>query len=398
MLKLPKQLLLKRGFKKPSIILIILIAVVVQVYLLKKITIFNEYLSNTQLNAMIPEITPWSSIGGCGAGGSGGGAGDGIRWTGNGVSGGLIDVELMTRYSFGQNFTTKSVSPRFSFKPGSTTTVGLSVPFMSKTGAVQFRSNQPEETRVTGGLGDISLDVTKSLGAQGNFSLGASISLPTGQYDIKRGSDAAAQILPTSLQKGSGIYNGSLLLDYTKDVEDGLWLCNLTFNFPFAARLSGENEFLDTYLSAYKDSTASRRFYYKFKPYGENDLGGYTPHSASFSLTYAYRGIENFVHSGSILFSAPFGVAWIPSEKAGQYAPRPDPDQKMWSAAFVYGLEFSKPKYPLFVAFSLPLHDKSNKAGSDEFNARQFGKWDAPDFKDFLQQGTIAFGIKSTMF
>jgi hypothetical protein len=397
MLKSLKLLLQKRAYGKPFSIFVIIVAVFVLVHILKNAPPYSEYLRSTAQNYKFPSATPWSSIGGCGAGGSGGGAGDGIKWTGSGVSGGLIDVELMTRYSFGQNFSSKTLSPHFSFKPGSTTSIGLSVPFTSKTGAVQYRSNQPEETRVTGGLGDISLDVSKSLGAQGNFSLGVGISLPTGQYDVKRGSDASAEFLPTSLQKGSGLYNGSLTIDYTKDVQNGLWLANVSFNYPFAARISGENEFLDTYFSAFKDSTANRRFYYNVKPYGENDLGGFTPPSASFSLTYAYRGVENFIHSGTILFSAPLGVAWIPSEKTGQYAPRPDPDQKMWSAAFVYGLEFSKPKYPLFVAFSLPLHDKSNSPGADEFNTSVY-KWDAPDFKDFLQQGTIAFGVKSTMF
>jgi hypothetical protein len=64
----------------------------------------------------------------------------------------------------------------------------------------------------------------------------------------------------------------------------------------------------------------------------------------------------------------------------------------------VYGLEFSKPKFPLFIAFSLPLHDKSNSPGADEFDTKPLRKWDSPDWKDFLQQATIGFGIKSTMF
>ena len=345
-----------------------------------------------------PVTTPWQSIGGCGAGGSGGGSGDGIRWTGNGVSGGLIDVELLTRYNFGQNFKTAMFTSRFSFKPVWTSMIAVTVPFSSKSGAVQYRSNQPEETRVTGGLGDLSFDYTRTFGAQGTYSLGIGVTVPTGQYDIKRGSDAAAEFLPISLQKGSGTYNASVLFDWTKDVENGIWLANASFYYPFAARFSGENEFLDTYFSAYKDSTNNRRFHYRFKPYGENDLGGFNPPSASLSLTYAYRGVEHFVHSWTVLFAAPFGVVWIPGEKAGQYDPRPDPDHKAWSSALVYGIEFSKSKFPVYLAFSLPLHDKPNTPGADEYDPKPLRKWDGPDFSDFLQQGTIAIGIKSTMF
>ena len=179
---------------------------------------------------------------------------------------------------------------------------------------------------------------------QGEFSLGIGLTLPTGQYDIKRGPDAASEFLPTSLQKGGGIFNGSLMLDYLRDVEDGMWLGNISFYYPFAVRLSGKNEFLDTYFAAFKDSTDNRRFYYHFKPYGENDLGGFTPPSASVSLTYAYRGIEHYVHSWTLFYSVPFGVAWIPGENSTQYAPSPDPDHKTWSAALVYGIEFSRSK------------------------------------------------------
>ena len=345
-----------------------------------------------------PSPTPWRCIGGCGAGGSGGGAGDGIKWIGNGVSGGLIDVEILSRYSFGQNFSTATLNPRFSFKPVWTTTVALNVPFMAKIGAVQYRSNQPEFTRTTGGLGDISFDVTRALGSQGEFSLGLGLSLPTGQFDIKRGPEASAEFVPISLQKGIGVNCGMLMVDYTRDVESGMWLANATFNYPFALNAGGENKFIDSYFPAFRDSTGNRRFYYHFKPYGENDLGGYTPPSMSLSMTYAYRGVYHHVHSWTVLFAAPFGVTWIPAPQTDQYAPRPDPDHKAWSAAFAYGLEFSKPKFPVYIAISFPLHDKTNKPGTDEFDPKPFTKWDTPDFNDFFQQGTIAIGIKSTMF
>jgi hypothetical protein len=47
--------------------------------------------------------TPWQCVGGCGAGGAGGTAAD-IKWIGQGVSGGLIDAEVMTSATWGENF------------------------------------------------------------------------------------------------------------------------------------------------------------------------------------------------------------------------------------------------------------------------------------------------------
>jgi hypothetical protein len=272
------------------------------------------------------------------------------------------------------------------------------MPISSKTAEVQYRSNQPAETRTTGGSGDVTLEFSKVLGISGEYLLFLGLTLPTGQYDIKRGADATAEILPPILQKGTGVYNASFLLNYTRDVQDGMVLANVNFNFPFAVRPFGKNEFLDSYFTAFRDSTQSRRFFYQFKPYGENDLGGYTPPSVGGSVSYAYRGVENYVHSWTVVFSVPLGVAWIPSEKTGQYNPRPDPDHKAWTAALCYGLEFSRPKFPVFIGLSLPIHDKANAPGANEMDPTPMKRWDTPDLKDLFQQWTVALGLKATMF
>lgn len=339
--------------------------------------------------APMPGTTPWRSIGGCGAGGSGGGIADGIQWLGNGVQGGLIDVEILPRYAIRRNFKQFTFPPRLSFKPTWTTMVGVTLPVMSKSGAVQYLTNADEVDRTTGGMGDITLDVSKSLGFAGEYQLQLSLSLPTGQYDIKRGSDRNLNFLPVDFQMGSGLYTPTLQLSRSIDVEDGFWKIDLSYTHPFAMRpFSRKNSMLDTYYSDYKDRTDNPRFYYRAKPYGENDLGGYTPPSASVAAYYAWRGMEGYVHSWGIYLSAPFGTAWIPSHKPGEYAPIPDPDHKAWNGAFIYGLEFSRSKYPVFLALSLPIHDRA-----DPFN-----RINGPDWGDFLQQWIFGVGIKSTMF
>jgi len=141
------------------------------------------------------------------------------------------------------------------------------------------------------------------------------------------------------------------------------------------------------------------RFEYYFKPYGENDLGAYTPASISGSCYYGYRGKHGFVHSWGVTFAAPLGVAWIPSFNASKYDPHPDPDHQAWSSTLNYGLEFSRTKFPIFAGVSLPLHDRKNSADpSDPYNEEPFRKWDWPDWGDFLQQWTVGIGVKATMF
>lgn len=371
-------------------ILVCISIVAVGAILLNREAIVSE---TCDLNA-----TPWSSVGGCGGGGSGGGSADGIKWIGSGVSGGLIDIEVLPKFNFGQNFQNFTIAPRFSFKPTWTTQVGISVPVVSKTGEVQYRSNQPAKNRTTGGLGDLSIDLSKSLGMSGQYSLGLSVSIPTGQYDIKRGPDGGKEILPASLQKGGGLWNASLSLGYTKDVEDGMWLVDGSFSYPFNFSLTGENQFMDEYFSDYKDSTSNSRFFYTFKPYGENDLGAYSPPSVSGAIYYAYRGIDHYVHSWGVSFGAPLGVAWVANEKEGKYDPRPDPDHQAWSAAFVYGIEFSRRKFPMYMAVSLPIHDKANDPAANEYDPAPMRQWDAPDWSDFGQQWTFALGFKATVF
>ena len=303
-----------------------------------------------------------------------------------------------SKYNVGQNFSALSLTPHFSIKPTWSTKFGVTVPFVSHQGEVQYRSNQPPTDRSTGGLGDISFDFSKTIGSGGAASLSASLSIPTGQYDIKRGTDASQEILPSSFQKGSGLYSLTLGWDYSRDTDKGIWLYSLSYTHPFAMHLiSGENEFNDSYWS--KISHEGDRFEYRFKPYGENDLGAYTPPSVSASVAYGYRGRAGIVQSLGLNFSAPLGVAWISSEKAGTYDPRPDPDHQAWSLAIAYGIEFSNPDFPVFLAFSVPIHDKANAADPrDEYDDSPMKEWNAPDWGDILQQWTIAVGVKGSFF
>lgn len=339
-----------------------------------------------------PALTPWGSVGGCGAGGSGGGGGGGAKWVGTGVSGGLIDLEVMYSSTVGQTYVNKTVSARLSGKPHYRITTGLSLPWNSKLGQVQYQTNETPTYAVTGGIGDISADISTPFGATGQYSVSLALTLPVGQSDIRRGPDAANFYLPASLQNGGGIWNLSLTLSKTKDVEDGIMMWDLGYSMPFMMRLiTQENKYLDEYSdSAYVNAKDNDRFYYVFKPYGESDMGDFTPQSVNASYFYGYRGKEHYVHSWGITFAAKLGVAYIRDRDPSFYNPVRDPDHQMWSGSINYGLEFSKRKYPIFVSIVKPIHDQSD--------AEKPWEWNGPDWKDALYSWSVAVGVKSTMF
>lgn len=368
------------------------------------VRLFSNLNHRSAQNVAIPEIrlphlSPWASIGGCGAGGSGGGSGDGIKWIGNHVGGGLVDIEAMMKLSGGENFINYSTPLRISGKPFQNITAAITIPVINfKAAEVQYQTNREPEDRKTGGFGDITFDVSKSFGAIGQFSLMLSLSIPTGQYDIARGTDKTQNLLPVSLQMGSGLYTAGLTFSGSRDFENGILLMDFSCSYPFNLSVSGENRFLDEYFQDYVSRKNNKRFYYHYKMYGENDLGGFTPATVSLGAFYGYKGKPRLMHSWGAVFFVPLGVAWIHSEKVGLYDPKPDPDHKAWSAAIVYGIESTNRKFPVYFAISKPIHDKTSQNISDPYDSSPMKKWDGPDWKDFLNQWTIAAGVKASLF
>ncbi len=346
-------------------------------------------------DATITTLTPWQCVGGCGAGGSGGIGAD-VKWIGSGVSGGLIDAEAMEMYTIGQDYDYQELRTRFSFKPTWTSNLGLTIPIVSKTGSLQPAAEYQDYTEVSGGLSDIMLDFSKSIGMEGEYSLMFNLTLPTGQYDIKRGIQNEMQYLPTTLQCGTGLYNATIGINKTIDVDKGLWIVEAYYSNPFALNFYGKNQFINSQPDQYNALNNAwdllggdkNRFQYWFKPYGENDLGAYTPPSINANIYYGYRGDEHYVHSYGAKLWIPLGVAWIPAFAANTYDPFPDPDNRTWSLTLHYGLEFSKPEYPIYIAVNKLI----------ESGASNTGKFLWPDSRDLLSTWTLAVGIKTTMF
>jgi hypothetical protein len=343
-------------------------------------------------------LTPWQCVGGCGTGGSGSRS-TGIKWIGEGVNGGTGMLEYLPKVNFGRTFAFATVEPRLTLVPKTNIEVGVSVPLTFASAEVQNDPVFSPQTFNNGGTGDITADITQKFGDHGQYSWQFALTLPSGSYDERRGPEQAKEILPQKLQMGRGVYTGELRLSYALDFDRSMALFEGSFNYPFMMSPSGKNAYIASDYKAYRSMAANReRFYYRFKPYGENDRGGYFPPSLNFDVVYAFRRISKTVQSFQFFFSAPLGVRWMPSYNPSIYDPVPDPDNRAWEAVLAYGIEFSNERFPVFMAFGLPIHDTPGPIGPDKYDSAPFAKWNGPAWKEFGQEWIMALGFKTILF
>lgn len=358
----------------------------------------GEFVSATRL-------MPWQNIGGCGAGGSGGLGGGNIKWIGRGVSGGILDIQAIAGVEISQTRRNYAFMHRFALKPTSSSSLALSVPVLSKTAQFQPQANLPSRTEVTGGIGDLLLDFSQTFGSIGQYSFLATLMFPTGQYDIKRGEETGRQYLSNILQLGGGVYAASIGLSYSRDFDKGILVADLLTTHPFVINFSGENSYNDEtaggwgYATDLMSDEEKRRFEYYFKPYGENDLGGYTAPSLYGAVYYGDKRNSRYVHSYGVTFNIPLQVNWIPNYSASVYDPIPDPDFWTWSGTLQYGVEFSNVEHPLYLVVAKQIHDRATPPGQDRrYSVEAVNTWNGPDWRDFAATWSFAVGIRTSAF
>jgi hypothetical protein len=366
--------------------------------------IASIYWHMSMTTTLLP-LTPWASIGGCGAGGSGGAGSGEVKWIGRGESGGLLDLQVLSNLEIGQTRRNMAFAPRLTIKPSYTSSLSLTIPVLSKEALFQPQTNLDPRTEVTGGIGDLLIDYSKSFGISGEYSLQASLTLPTGQYDIVRGAESSPEVLSNTLQLGSGVYTASLGLGYVRDFDKGMLLIDCMYLHPFAFSFTGTNPHNDAstggwgYQTDLMTGEQKQRFNYYFKPYGENDLGGYTPPSVYAAVYYGDKHDPVYVSSYGFSLSVPLGVTWIPSYVANSYDPIPDPDFWTWSGTLQYGLELSNERHPVYFVVQKMIHDRSNPPGqSDRYNPDAVNHWDGPDWRDFAYTWSFTIGVRTSLF
>ncbi|HET8938858.1 MAG TPA: hypothetical protein VFN67_35675 [Polyangiales bacterium] len=175
-----------------------------------------------------PLLASWQSIGGCGAG-STGGVGT-VKWIGHNTSGGLFqDITLANYIHLAQGYNlifttqlTRDFSDRWNF--------GVLVPFAYK----RYNDYKGLDVDIANvGLADINLLGTYKFGEIRDTSLTLSVGVPTGTHEAKYRMD----LLTQEKQLGPGRITGSVVVDHMLDKDWGLIVLG-----GMASWRGGENE------------------------------------------------------------------------------------------------------------------------------------------------------------
>ncbi|MES1208839.1 MAG: hypothetical protein ABUS79_23115, partial [Pseudomonadota bacterium] len=186
-------------------------------------------------------LASWQTIGGCGAG-AGAASSAGLKWIGRNVTGGLFNVQEQVSYTnlgtspydehnlFVNTFINADIAQKWN--------LGLILPLVYKYLDDPLHLAPDTINYSNGGLGDISLLVTRRLGATNATSLTGIVGLPTGTWDATYPSGRA---LNQNAQLGYGKITGAVVVDRTLDEIWGLVVLG-----GVAAYRGGHNE-LDNY-------------------------------------------------------------------------------------------------------------------------------------------------------
>jgi hypothetical protein len=188
------------------------------------------------LRANGPQAAVWNNIGGCGSSGGGAAAGAG-KWVGRGVSGGLVDMEILGNETLGGDYLYSAYASTFTFHSPShpNYTAGLSLGLKFNNYEYEgYKAGEDLTSRLArdvGGFSDLGLSFNRIFGNENEHSLGLSVSLPTGQHDIKR-LHQKGQVTGNAyddvrwanpfVQPGSGLYNLGVSYEWTKTKDWGL--------------------------------------------------------------------------------------------------------------------------------------------------------------------------------
>lgn len=188
-------------------------------------------------------LASWQTIGGCGAG-AGAASSAGLKWVGRNVTGGLFNVQEQVSYTnlgsgpynernyFINTFINTDIQQKWN--------VGVIIPFVYKY-LDDPRHLAPDTAAVNysnGGLGDLSLLVTRRVGPTNAVSLTGIVGFPTGTWDATY---PGGTVLNQNAQLGYGKPTGAFVVDETLDKIWGLVVLG-----GVAAWRGGHNE-LDNY-------------------------------------------------------------------------------------------------------------------------------------------------------
>lgn len=238
-------------------------------------TLFVRVDSIGDAPSALDQLASWQTIGGCGAG-AGAGSSAGLKWIGRNVRGGLFNVQEQVSYTnIGKapyaehNF---FVNTLITTDIGEKWVVGTLLPFVYKwfDDPMHLAPFAPAVDYSNGGLGDISLLLTRRLGDINATQVTGIVGLPTGKWNATWPSGA---YLSQGQQVGFGKPNATLVLDHTMDEVWGLVVVGA------AASYRGGTNKLDSYRSPMAAAYAYTGYFLgPFVPAFGLTLSGYQRH------------------------------------------------------------------------------------------------------------------------
>ena len=168
-----------------------------------------------------PLLATWETIGGCGAGGTGG-SGVPLIWVGRNTTGGLVHAELLSSdvlFNGGYNLSEVAQLDR-DIDTKQKWNAGVVVPYLYKY-YINYKNLTPPIGPLdisNAGLGDINLYLTRRLGKINDTSATLGLGIPTGTWHEEFRNDLLSQ----DKQLGLGNFSGWLQLSHTVDETWGL--------------------------------------------------------------------------------------------------------------------------------------------------------------------------------
>jgi hypothetical protein len=358
---------------------------------------------NCSLNLSITnqfQMTPWQSVGGCGTAAALSPAQQSSFssvWTEPLRSPERLNAQLTFGTVLGQSASSQHAAPRIYGNPFINFISGITVPLVWQQGEFQVNAFSEPSDRVTSGISDIAIDAGYVFFIDNPLALRLALQLPSGNYAVKRGSDRASYYLPSRLQHGTGMYAATIGMEHQRQFcASGRWDFHLVYTHPFAMRLfTGKNEFLASSFIHYAGETDNRRYYYRFKPYGENDLGRYIPPSVTAAMKYSLSTNSVLCHTWGTEINVPFGVEWESSMYTNVYDPHPSADNRAWKTTWTYMPELLINSFTFMGYVAIPLFDKANGGNpDDQYDEAPYAAWDRPDWSDFLQNFNLSVGVR----
>jgi hypothetical protein len=260
-------------------------------------------------------LTPWTAVGGCGSS-AGAGSDAGLKWIGNGVSGALIDCELVLSQTIASDssifrgwdydgrirYQTTSALLSLYYHPPKLMDIKLSMPFVYKESF-----NSKSGWAYTGPFGDMSLDLSRKWGTTGSISTGLTLGFPTGYAAIPNYSYRADGVitLPGYGQPGSGLFTSSLRTSYTFDRDWGIINAGCSYSAGLFAVRTTEYGYEGPDPGNMKLISKKKEFEVARDGWGaRNDAGIVTPDYLGLFTDVGVK-TEGFTHGFSAMFSYP---------------------------------------------------------------------------------------------